>query len=77
MLRVFKRKTAMLATAGVMFASLAAASAILFFQPELNETFVSLATMSLAGLYLIAFAAGAGAVPWFLAGEIIPVKVPS
>ena len=71
--RVFKRRTAMLATLVVMAAALATASGLLHLQQD--GGIVAVGCMACIGVYLIAFSAGAGAIPWFLAGELVPVEV--
>ena len=65
----------MIATSVVMAAALAAASSLLFFRQDLDEDIFAFGCMACIGIYLIAFSSGAGAIPWFLAGELVPVEV--
>jgi hypothetical protein len=58
-----------------MFLALSAASAVLFWKSALDESVGAMTSIACIGVYLIAFASGAGAIPWFLAGELVPVKV--
>ena len=65
----------MIATCSMMVAALATASGLLFFRQDLNEDLYSFGCMACIGMYLIAFSSGAGAIPWFLAGELVAVEV--
>ena len=65
----------MITTCGMMVAALATASGLLFFRQELDEDLFAFGCMACIGFYLIAFSSGAGAIPWFLAGELVPVEV--
>ena len=73
--RMFNRRTTMITTSVVMAAALAAASSLLFFRQDLDEDIFAFSCMACIGVYLVAFSSGAGAIPWFLAGELVPVEV--
>ena len=65
----------MITTCGMMVVALATASGLLFFRQDLNKDVFAFGCMACIGIYLIAFSSGAGAIPWFLAGELVPVEV--
>ena len=65
----------MITTCGMMVSALATASGLLFFRQDIDEDLFAFGCMACIGMYLIAFSSGAGAIPWFLAGELVPVEV--
>ena len=73
--RMFNRRTTMITTCGMMVSALATASGLLFFRQDIDEDLFAFGCMACIGMYLIAFSSGAGAIPWFLAGELVPVEV--
>ena len=65
----------MITTSVVMAAALATASGLLFLRQDLDEDIFAFSCMACIGVYLVAFSSGAGAIPWFLAGELVPLEV--
>ena len=72
---MFKRRITMITTSVVMCVALATASGLLFLRQDLDEDVFAFGCMACIGIYLIAFSSGAGAIPWFLAGELVPIEV--
>ena len=65
----------MITTSVVMCVALATASGLLFLRQDLDKDVFAFGCMACIGIYLIAFSSGAGAIPWFLAGELVPIEV--
>ena len=65
----------MITTSMVMAVALAIASVLLMYEPDLDKEFVAFGSIACIGVYLTAFSTGAGAIPWFLPGELLPTEV--
>ena len=73
--RRFKLRGVMITTSMVMAVALATASVLLMCKPELDKDLVAFGSIACIGVYLTAFSSGAGAIPWFLPGELLPTEV--
>ena len=72
---MFKRRTVMMTTSVAMAVALGTASATLKFKADLDADSVAYGCKVCIGVYLTAFSTGAGAIPWFLPGELLPTEV--
>ena len=76
-LKNFGRRFLLISTTSIMCFSLISEAMTVFVQDsyEINSHYMNWIKVSWIALYLIVYGAGAGIIPFFLAGELAPIKV--